>query len=315
MPYVYCGLGFYLVEVLLAKILLCNPLFLNESAEERALKSPYFPLGLLYLASYLRDRGHAVEIFDGTFETGPEVFPQRLAEHKPDVVGITALLPTQTMALSLAQMAKDFGATVILGGPDPTRDPKSYLAHPQVDVVVHHEGEVTIVALLDLFDKGQLEASHLASELGIAFRDEAGEPVVKQPRPMIQDLDALPLPARDLIDMEQYLEAWREDNGYASLTISTTRGCPYECEWCQDAVHGSAYRQRSPESVAAEVKALKETYQIDRLRVVDDVDGISREWLNDWAEAAENTEAVVPFEALNDLERQDIPMLDVRDTL
>jgi hypothetical protein len=63
------------------------------------------------------------------------------------------------------------------------------------------------------------------------------------------------------------------------------------------------------------MKLLKETYQIDRLRLVDDVDGISREWLENWAEAAAAAEAVIPFEALNDLKRQDIPMLDVRDTL
>jgi hypothetical protein len=67
--------------------------------------------------------------------------------------------------------------------------------------------------------------------------------------------------------------------------------------------------------VAAEMKHLKETYQIDRLRMVDDVDGISREWLSEWANAVESQDAVIPFEALNDLERKDIPMLDVRDTL
>jgi radical SAM superfamily enzyme YgiQ (UPF0313 family) len=131
----------------------------------------------------------------------------------------------------------------------------------------------------------------------------------------IEDLDDLPLPARDLIDMPKYLDTWRETNGYASLSISTSRGCPYGCDWCEDAVHGQTFRQRSPQSVAAEMKVLKETYQIDRLRLVDDVDGLSREWLDAWAEAAAADDAVIPFEALNDLQRQDIPMLDVRDTL
>jgi hypothetical protein len=63
------------------------------------------------------------------------------------------------------------------------------------------------------------------------------------------------------------------------------------------------------------MKALKEDYEIDRLRVVDDVDGLDREWLEGWAVAADEQDAVIPFEALNDLERQDVPMLDVRDTL
>jgi len=299
----------------MAKILLCHPLFLSQNPEEQALKSPYFPLGLLYLAGYLREQGHVVAVFDGTFTEGPPAFTRRLAEEQPDVVGIAALLPSKEMALNLAALAQQSGVTVIMGGPDPTRDPRAYLAHPQVDLVVHHEGEQTLTALLDLVDRDELSANRLQKEPGVAYRTGSGEVVVNQPRPPIQNLDTLPLPARDLIDMDRYLDVWREENGYASLTISTSRGCPYGCEWCQAAVHGPELRQRSAESVAAEVKLLRDTYQIDRLRLVDDVDGLSREWLEDWAAAAEAQAAVVPFEALNDLQRQDIPMLDVRDTL
>jgi radical SAM superfamily enzyme YgiQ (UPF0313 family) len=299
----------------MAKILLGNPLFLSQSREEQALKSPYFPLGLLYLAGFLRKQGQTVSIFDGTFEPDESAFERTLQVEAPEVVGITALLPTKTSALKLARIAHDFGAIVILGGPDPTSNPGAYLARPQVDLVVHHEGEETLSSLLRLLDQNHLTPETLQHELGIAYKDESGHPVINPPRPFIQNLDNLPLPARDLIDMNQYLESWRAENGYASLTISTTRGCPYGCEWCQEAVHGAQLRQRSPESVAAEVKILKETYQIDRLRVVDDVDGISREWLAAWAEAAAETAATIPFEALNDLERQDIPMLDVRDSL
>lgn len=299
----------------MAKILLCNSLFLSQSPEEQALKSPYFPLGLLYLASYLRQRNHAVAIFDGAFEADVSALESALRQEAPKIVGITALLPTKMAALNLAQIAHDFGAIVILGGPDPTRDPKSYLAQSQVDFVVHHEGEETLTRLLELFDNDNLTPTALCHELGMAYKDQTGQLVINPPRPFIQNLDDLPLPARDLIDMDQYLETWRQENGYASLTIATTRGCPYGCEWCQDAVHGPEFRQRSPESVAAEVKALQETYQIDRLRLIDDVDGISHEWLEGWATAAEAVDAVIPFEALNDLQRKNIPMLDVRDSL
>jgi radical SAM superfamily enzyme YgiQ (UPF0313 family) len=299
----------------MAKILLCNPLFLEQSPEEQALKSPYFPLGLLYLAGYLRERNHTVAIFDGTFAPGPAAFEQMLHQERPDLVGVTALLPTRESALHLAKIAHDAGIIVILGGPDPTRDPSAYLAYPQVDVVVHHEGEETLAVLLDLFAQNRLKPDQLGREAGLAYKDEAGQAVVNPPRPALPDLDQLPLPARDLIDMKQYLERWRQENGYASLTISTSRGCPYGCEWCQDAVHGPTLRQRSPENVAAEVKLLQESYQIDRLRLVDDVDGLSRSWLEAWAAAAEAQAAVIPFEALNDLKRQDIPMLDVRDPL
>jgi radical SAM superfamily enzyme YgiQ (UPF0313 family) len=303
------------VEVNVANILLCNPLFLSQSVEERAVSSPYFPLGLLYLAAYIRERGHQVSIFDGTFAAGEVDFVEALREIGPDIVGITALMPTKASALRLAQLAKETGVTVVVGGPDPTFDPEAYLTQPQVDIVIHHEGEISLIALLDLLDEGGLTAASLSHELGVAFRDEDGRVVVNRPRPYIQDLDSLPFPARDLIDMEKYLDTWKEQSGYTSLTLATSRGCPYGCEWCQDAVHGPAYRQRSPENVVAELKQLKATYEIDRLRVVDDVDGIDRNWLEQWARTAEAQEAVIPFEALNDLARQDIPLLDVRDSL
>jgi len=118
-----------------------------------------------------------------------------------------------------------------------------------------------------------------------------------------------------MIDLDQYLAFWREHNGYASLTISVARGCPYGCEWCQDAVHGPEMRLRSPQGVAAEVKTLQNIYEFDRLRVVDDVDGLQREWIEEWAEIAQSEGANISFEALNDLNRKDIPMLDVRGTL
>ncbi|MEM7028838.1 MAG: cobalamin-dependent protein [Chloroflexota bacterium] len=299
----------------MAKLLLCHPLFLSLNPDEQAASSPYFPLGLLYLAAYVRENGHQVAIFDGTFEADEQAFAERLAAEKPDMVGISALLPTKSMALKLAQLAQEAGVTVVFGGPDPTKNPAAYLDYPHVDIVVHHEGEQTIVALLDLMAANQWTIDQLGQEQGIAFRDGHGKSVVNQPRPPIENLDELPLPARDLIDMDRYLDTWQESNGYASMTIATSRGCPYGCEWCRDAVHGQAFRQRSPESVAAEMQSLKENYQIDRLRVVDDVDGLEREWLEDWAKAAEEAEAVIPFEALNDLERRDIPMLDVRDSL
>ena len=289
-------------------------MFLSKSPDEQASGSPYFPLGLLYLASYVREKGHNVAMFDATFAEDESAFASALLEEMPDMVGISALLPTREMALTLAQMAHEQGVIVIFGGPDPTKSPAEYAAHGQVDIVVHHEGEQTIAALLDLFDAGQLNTNSLREEAGVAFRDE-GRIVINQPRPPIKNLDEMPLPARDLIDIDRYLNVWQELNGYSSLTISTTRGCPFNCEWCQDAVHGNGFRQRSPQSVAAEMKLLKETYQIDRLRVVDDVDGLSRDWLEEWAQTAESLDAVIPFEALNELERQDIPMLDVRDSL
>ena len=140
----------------MASVTFVHPLFLAHDETEQAAGSVYFPLGLLYLASYVRDHGHDVTIFDGTFEHSYDAFEQHLAEHQPQIVGISSVLTAKRAALDLAALAAQAGATVIFGGPDPTADPATYLANEHVDIVVHHEGEQTITRLLDLVDADQL---------------------------------------------------------------------------------------------------------------------------------------------------------------
>lgn len=298
----------------MARLLLAHPLFLAKSHAEQQASSPYFPLGLLYLAGYVRQEGHEVEIFDGTFCEDEQAFVDVVERFRPDMVGISALQPTRADALLLAGLAAERGPVVVLGGPDPTLAPADYLAAPAVDIVVHHEGEQTITRLLDLVDDDKLSPGQLADEPGVAFLS-GDELRINEPRTPIENLDELPLPARDLIDMDRYLEVWEADNGYSSLTIATSRGCPFGCEWCREAVHGDGFRQRSPESVANEVRELNETYDITRLRFVDDVDGIDRAWFEDWERASSLNGSSLPFEPLNKSSRADLPLLDVQDSL
>jgi len=293
---------------------LAHPLFLSQNADEQAAASPYFPLGLLYLAAYVREQGHEVSIFDGTFQPDETTFAAHLAEHTPDIVGISAVITNRDTAKRLAATAAETGAVIVVGGPDPTYEPAWYLSDPSVDIVVHHEGEQTIARLLELHDQASLHTDALDDEPGIAYRRD-GTVRVNHPRPPLDNLDELPLPARDLIDMDRYLHQWEERNGYSSITIATTRGCPYACEGCRDSVHGDGFRQRSPESVAAEMKQLKERYGVESIRVIDDVDAIDRSWIDEWAAAASQIDAVIPFEALNRLSRTDLPLLEVRDSL
>ena len=133
-------------------ILLVNPLFLNQDPVERRLVTPYFPLGLLYLAAVARDAGYEVAVFDAMFETSDDAFRAALAQHQPRLVGIAALATVRAAALRLAGIAKETGAIVVLGGADPTGRPEVYLqgnGHDRVvDVVVAGEGEQTFLDLL-----------------------------------------------------------------------------------------------------------------------------------------------------------------------
>jgi radical SAM superfamily enzyme YgiQ (UPF0313 family) len=284
----------------MSDLLLVNPLFLQDDPVEQRLMTPYFPLSLLYLAAVAREAGYDVAIFDAMFEPGDEAFVAALDREQPQVVGISVLTTVRDAALRLVDLAHRHGASVVVGGPDPTARPDLYLEyqvdgrHP-VDVVVVGEGEETFLELLPrLLDDG----TDLSGIDGLAFRDE-GEIIVTPARPLRQDIDSLPLPARDLLDIEQYRAAWRDHHGFFSLSLIATRGCPYSCTWCQKSVFGCSFRPRSAERVAEEMGQIKARYAPDQIRIVDDVMGIQRKWVRAFRDAVVARDAVIPFECLS----------------
>jgi anaerobic magnesium-protoporphyrin IX monomethyl ester cyclase len=114
-------------------------------------------------------------------------------------------------------------------------------------------------------------------------------------RKLLKDLDELPLPAWDLVDVERYRSFWRERHGYFSLNVVTTRGCPYLCNWCAKPVYGNTYHTRSPANVVAELRLLKERYAPDHLWFCDDILGLKSHWLVAWSEAVERAGLRTPF--------------------
>jgi anaerobic magnesium-protoporphyrin IX monomethyl ester cyclase len=115
------------------------------------------------------------------------------------------------------------------------------------------------------------------------------------PRKLLQDLDALPLPAWDLVDMDRYRRFWRQRHGYFSLNVVTTRGCPYLCNWCAKPVYGNTYHSRSPRHVVAELRMLRERYAPDHLWFCDDILGLKSRWLVAWSEAVAEAGLDTPF--------------------
>jgi anaerobic magnesium-protoporphyrin IX monomethyl ester cyclase len=286
-------------------ITLVHPLFIDKDPVEREIMTPYFPLGLMYLAAVLRQHGYTVEMFDCAFHQDYDVFEQYMRQTRPRVVGITALTTVRRSALVLADIAHRYGATVIAGGADPTASPERYLFHTgsggelPVDAVAFKEGEMTMLALADhVFRRGD-HAQALDDIAGLRLRGDDGQVIATAPRPFIPELDSLPFPARDLVDLDAYRAAWRKAHGYWSLSIIHTRGCPYACTWCQKAVFGRTYRARSAHSAADEMRHIKEAYAPDRVRVVDDVTGIGQAWLSTWRDAILARDALIPFECLS----------------
>jgi anaerobic magnesium-protoporphyrin IX monomethyl ester cyclase len=299
-------------------ILLVNPLFLHDDPVEARLMTPYFPLGLLYVAAVAREAGYTVAIFDAMFAADDTDFVAALERESPKVVGFGVLATVRRAALRLAAYAKDSGATVMMGGADPTARPDVYLMHKTrvaadtedryvVDVVVMGESETIIPRLLPLLLNA--ESGRLDEIQGIAYRGEAHDIVKTERCALIKEVDALPLPARDLVDWTPYRAAWRSRHGIFSMSLIATRGCPFQCAWCQKIVFGRSFQPRDPVRVAEEMHHMKTTYQPDFVRIVDDAMGIQKDWVKRWRDAVVEQDAVIPFECLSRVDLLDADII------
>jgi radical SAM superfamily enzyme YgiQ (UPF0313 family) len=280
-----------------ADVLLANTYFLNRDRTELRNMRPYAPLGILYLAGYARRQGLAVRVHDNTFCPDEKSFFRVLEESSAKIVGLHSMFICRPSAERLIKGAKERGRTVICGGPDATVAADLYLKTYGADYVVLSEGEHTLGELLGHLT-GRSEAP-LKSIQGLAYLDQNGAVTQTPSRALMRDLDKLPEPARDLIDLGEYLHAWKKHHGFTSLHLITSRGCPFACAWCSRAVFGRNYRLRDPDHVAQEIKRIKEDWNPDHIRISDDIFGVNKQWIGRWRQAMIERDAVIPFECLS----------------
>jgi len=114
-------------------------------------------------------------------------------------------------------------------------------------------------------------------------------------RGLMRNLDDLPFPSRDLIDVHQYQRAWRAEHGYFSLNLVASRGCPYRCNWCAKPIYGDSFSVRSAAMVAEEMRQLKYEFGAEHLWFADDIFGLRAKWLRELATEVERLNAAVPF--------------------
>ncbi|MGE5377987.1 MAG: B12-binding domain-containing radical SAM protein [Bacteroidota bacterium] len=283
----------------MTQILLGQSYYLRFDPKLWEAMQPYPPLGTLYAASWLRQHGYEVALFDAMLAESEMEWDAALARHGPqyailyednfNYLSKMCLLRMREAAFQMIQMAKARGSIVILCGADATDHYQEYL-DSGADYCLIGEGEETLVELLDQLSSGR------ATEdiLGVVARHSTR--VTR--RPDIKDLDQLPFPAWDLVDVEKYRSIWEKRHGYFSMNMVTTRGCPYHCNWCAKPIWGQRYHSRSPENVAAEIKWLKETFAPDHIWFADDIFGLKPGWIEKFAELVNAAEAVLPFKCL-----------------
>ena len=230
------------------------------------------PLGILYLAGYVREKYPQAEIniVDGC-RIGYDNTLAEITRFHPDILGISFYTMVAHGAFKVAQFCKQTlpGTLVVMGGPHATALPQDTLRQSQADLVVVGEGEETFYQIVKRWEEAG-PAARYADLDGVCLheqRDGLTVYVENPPRQFITPLDAIPLPARDLIDMSAY-RGWFLTRQNPETIILSSRGCPFACTFCSNAVWKSskpAVRFRSPASIVDEIEVLHRQFQINEV--------------------------------------------------
>jgi anaerobic magnesium-protoporphyrin IX monomethyl ester cyclase len=222
------------------------------------------PINILYLAAYVRKFGHNVKVFDYEVDNFDI---EKIREYRPNIVGITAMTPTIKKAANIARkIKKKIKTTILVGGNHVTALPKETLKEfPSFDIGIVGEGEETL--------KEICENKPLKKIKGITYR-RGKRIMVNKRRPPIENLDELPFPARDLIDMKKYRGASTPGLSREFLNITElyiNRGCNWGlCTFCASMLTHCKFRERSIDNVIAEMKECIKKYGINHFTIDDD---------------------------------------------
>ncbi|MEO7455897.1 MAG: radical SAM protein [Gemmatimonadaceae bacterium] len=283
-------------------ILLASSLYLREDRKQLERMKPYAPLATLLVAATLRARGCEVAFFDATLASGVEAFVAKLLETRPAIVGIlednfnyvTKMCTVRTRELTLAMVAaaREQGCLVAVNGSDSTDHPGLYLA-AGAHAVLPGEADVTFPQLVEVWTHDAL--AMLENVPGLVIGDGRGGVTRTTSSSAVGDLDAMPLPAWDLVDVERYRNAWTQAHGRFSWNMISSRGCPFGCNWCAKPIFGRRYAQRAPECVAEEMRQLRAAVRPDHVWFADDIFGLTARWVTRFAEEVEARDCRTPF--------------------
>jgi len=241
------------------------------------------PLGISYIASYLREKtNNKITLIDTSFMKAPiEKVTEILEREQFDLIGFSVMVTTVKDSIKLAKIAKKVSnPKIVFGGPQPTVLPNETLAINEVDAISIGESEETWLELVK-------KQGNFKDIKGLWYKK--GKKIVKNyPRPFIENLDKLPFPAWDLLDMRSYIDSWFEldliSPNIRGTAIIATRGCPYHCSYCQptlEMLFGKKFRKRSPKNIVKEMIELKKRYNLEGLQFMDDTFVIDKEWVKE----------------------------------
>ncbi|MFQ5456534.1 MAG: B12-binding domain-containing radical SAM protein [Nitrospirota bacterium] len=239
----------------------------------------YPPLGILYLASYAREKRGDFEIkaIDGYKEDRQELV-SRIGKYNPDVLGVSFTTQAATGAYKLINEVKERNKKIFIvtGGAHPTIIPEETFKISKADMVVVGEGEETFLEILEKVDSDEKELNSIMGTVVL----QNGKINRNPKRPFIQNLDDIPFPARDLLDIRKYPGYMYKKFKYDTDIISA-RGCPFDCVYCSNPIWKQQkpwYRLRSPQNVVDEIEHIIENYGIREIFDQTDEFNGSKRW-------------------------------------
>ncbi len=285
----------------MADVLLTHSYHLPYDAKQLRKMQPYTPIGTLYAATALREQNISVVVFDMMLEEPGAKFAAMLEQHRPKVVAVyeddfnflskMCLTRMREVARDISTAARAANAVVVVHGSDSTDNPELFLENG-FDYVLCGEAEETLVQLCSSI----LHGREVPDIDGMVKLDEDGRAVRSAQRLSTNPAWAeLPLPSRDLIDLEPYRAAWMKAHGYFSANMVSSRGCPYHCNWCAKPISGNRFHLRPASAVANEMRLLKVNAGVQHIWFGDDVFALNQHWVEQFVEEVRKRDAVVPF--------------------
>jgi radical SAM superfamily enzyme YgiQ (UPF0313 family) len=242
------------------KILLINPCLAFAKEINEVITYP--PISLAYLGAFLIKYGFECEILDANLlKLSNETVVEKVKVSPPDIIGLTINIANAKESIDLAKKIKaELKIPIIAGGPFASSSYIYILKTGVIDVVIRNEGELTFLDLINNF-------SNFSKVQGISFLNY-GKIISTPNRPLIKDLDKLPFPAYNLLpDLKFYHgRARRKPLG----SILTSRGCPFQCIYCDKSVFGTSFRKRSPKNIIKEIDFLINNYGVKQIDILDD---------------------------------------------
>ncbi len=263
------------------KILLINPSLIEanighykEAAEKQ--RGIYPSLGLGYIAAILEKENHQVKIIDCDAEN---VYLKDIEEisnkYQPDLVGIYIMTWTYQQANKIAKLIKSINPMIkiVVGGSGVTCMPEPILKYGNFDFGVIGEGEITIIELIKTIQENKTNFSKIK---GLVFKQNK-KIIINEPRPLIKNVNSIPLPARHLMPIKKYYDVFTKKKHFA--TVIATRGCPFNCIFCDRKNRmGKRWRVRSPKNIVNEIEDIKSKYNIKEFMFFDDNLIVDKDW-------------------------------------